>query len=251
MRPFSAASPSRLSRFPAQAGIQGRGPASTGEAPFRHGELVEPCAPHNAADRTHAQQGRRAATGNPGWRCGTPPTWPSRQRPGTHRARRGGAFPPSCHPPLAPTRTYALHSPQHTKTKIQGGHFAAGRPSSPMTCCSSARRCAAAVPVSRGGPMQAAVQGEEVGLALRVLPKGGDGERGVTRPSRRSVMRTRCSAGPRPCRCGSRPRHTEQSAPHPSAEGRSSFNRPVSRPLRPPSKEEQTAQQTITFFCTF
>ncbi len=68
-----------------------------------------------------------------------------------------------------------------------------------MTCCSSARRCAAPVPVSRGDAMQAAVQGKDAELTLRVLPKGGDGERGVSRPSRRSVMRTGCSAGPRPC----------------------------------------------------
>ena len=58
-------------------------------------------------------------------------------------------------------------------------------------CSSGPTPCqrAAAVPVSRDDAMQAAVQGEDAEITLRVLPKGGDGQRGAN-PSRRSVMRT-------------------------------------------------------------
>ena len=118
------------------------------------------------------------------------------------RAARGIPLTPSSLPPPLPSSPCPQQnicptlSPTHQPKK--GGHFAAGRPSTPRTCCPSARRCAAPVPVSRGDAMQAAVQGEDAGYALRVLPKGGDGERGAN-PSRCSVMRARCSTGPRPC----------------------------------------------------
>ena len=123
---------------------------------------------------------------------------------GIQGGRAAGGYP--AHPVLPSTPSAILPLPQQnicptlspTHQPKKGGHFAAGRPSTPRTCCPSARRCAAPVPVSRGDAMQAAVQGEDAGYALRVLPKGGDGERGAN-PSRCSVMRARCSTGPRPC----------------------------------------------------
>ena len=166
-----------------QAGIHRSGPASTGEAPFRHGELVEPCAPHTAADRTHAH-------------------WAVAQRPGTHGARRRRGFPPQsrrasdCHPPppLAPTEHMPYTLPSTPAEERRSPCSGAAKLSHDVLPLSEKVRGA-----GRSVPRQSyAGRGPRRGRrarTLRVLPKGGDGERGAN-PSCRSVMRTRCSAGP-------------------------------------------------------
>ena len=122
-----------------------------------------------------------------------------------------------CHAGRGPRRGRRVRPPCPPQRRRWGARGANPSRCSVMRarCSTGPRPCqrAAPVPVSRGDAMQAAVQGEDAGLTLRVLPKGGDGECGAN-PSRSSVMRTGCSAGvaqaPDLGRCGSRPRYTHQ-----------------------------------------